>query len=432
VSVVDVPYTRRPAQRAFHAAMRAAVVKHFILVWHRRAGKTVALINELQRQAMESTAPRARYAYVAPFLKQAKIIAWDYLVHYSSVIPGVKVNAGELSVDYPNGARVRLFGADNPDSLRGIYLDGVVLDEYGQIPKLLRTEVLLPALADRDGWEVLCGTPKGRNQFYYAVHGDDEWVGAVNDPAWLVNVLRASESGIFTPEQLQHLKRQMGADLYAQEMECDWSVSDKGSFLGRQLEVVRRENRITTVGLSTGIPVITGWDLGIGDATSIWFAQVAASELHVIDYYESTGEGLAHYAKVLQDKGYLYGKHFFPHDAAARSKQTGITYEQMANKLGIRPSSIVPIGDFDASVEGARQLLANAWFDAEKCKAGIAALDAWRKVFNARMGQHGDEEQHDWASHGAAAWRTLAMAKLGHKLSPRMFEKTTKPRFARM
>lgn len=430
-----VPYVRRPHQRAFHDRMRTAAragVRRFVIVWHRRAGKTVALVNELIRQALESTAPRARFAYVAPYLKQAKIIAWDYLTHYSAAIPGVKVNGGELSVDYPNGARVRLFGADNPDALRGIYLDGVVLDEFGQIPRLLRTEVLLPALADRGGWEVVCGTPKGRNQFYHLVHGDDEWVGALSDPDWSVDVLRASESGVFEPHDLERLKRQMGAEVYAQEMECDWAVADKGTFLGRQLAQARAEKRICSVPVSAGFPVHTAWDLGIGDATAIWFVQDVGPEVHAVDYYEASGEALEHYAKTLQAKGYLYGTNLFPHDAEHRSLQTGLTLVQMAHRLGIRPTRVIPIADFDASVEASRQLLATAWFDAERTKEGIAALDSWRKVYNARMDEHTGAEVHDWASHGAAAWRTLAMARLGHKLSPRMFENQRRPRFARM
>ena len=416
---VVIPYRRRAVQREFHAAI-AGGAKHVVLVWHRRAGKTVALVNELVRSALACPRPNARFVYVAPYLKQAKTLAWDYLRQYTEPVPGREINASELSVEFPNGARVRLFGADNPDALRGIYLDGVVLDEFGQIPRLLRLEVLLPALADRGGWEVVCGTPKGRNQFYYLFHGDDDTVGAVNDPAWVTFVRKASETGILPRATLDHLLKQMGPELYAQELECAWNVADRGSFFGKQLEEARAQRRITRVPLDKGLPVHTAWDLGIGDATSIWFVQKLGPEVRAVDFYEAEGEPLEHYVKMLAGRGYLYGKHFVPHDADHRSLQTGKTLVEMASRLGVK-MTVVPIGDFNAGIEAARQVMGRAWFDAEKCKAGLSALDAYRKVYNARMDEHTSDPVHDWASHASDAWRTFAMAELGNKLSPHMF-----------
>ena len=159
--VVEFDYKPREVFKPFHYRDK----RWSVIVAHRRCGKTVACINDLIRRALMEDKPNARYAYVAPYLAQSKSIAWDYLIRYSQPAL-VKANQAELWVELDNGARIRLFGADNPDALRGLYLDGVVLDEYADMRPRVWGEIIRPLLADRKGWAVFIGTPKGHNAFW--------------------------------------------------------------------------------------------------------------------------------------------------------------------------------------------------------------------------------------------------------------------------
>jgi phage terminase large subunit len=164
VAEIIIPYSPRPQQREVHALMRKA--RFGVIVCHRRFGKTVMGVNELQRGATSCQLPRPRFAYIGPTYRQSKQIAWDYVQFYARPIPNTTPHQSELRVDYPNGGQVRLYGSDNPDSLRGIYLDGAVLDEYGLHPPKTFTEVISATLVDRGGWALFEGTPNGKNQFY--------------------------------------------------------------------------------------------------------------------------------------------------------------------------------------------------------------------------------------------------------------------------
>ena len=180
---ITIPYTPRPIwESVIHPALDSH--RFAVLVCHRRFGKTVGTVNQMLKQALLCKREAPRYAYVAPFRNQAKMIAWEYIKFYSSVIPRRKINESELYIELPtqyanrSGARIYVIGADHPDSLRGGYWDGVILDEYAQIKKELWDEVLRPSLADREGWVCMIGTPKGQNQFY------EMYQLAQREPAW--------------------------------------------------------------------------------------------------------------------------------------------------------------------------------------------------------------------------------------------------------
>lgn len=199
-----------------------------IIVAHRRAGKTVATIRHLERACLQSTRPNPRFAYIAPLYKQAKDVAWQYLRDGAApLVPfGAKINESELRVDYPNGGRVRLYGADKPDSLRGIYLDGVVLDEAADMRPELWSSVLRPALADREGWAVFIGTPKGRDTFY------ERWRDAQAHPEeWYALELRASRTGILKDTELAAAKSAMSESEYNREFECSFDEPDVAQFI---------------------------------------------------------------------------------------------------------------------------------------------------------------------------------------------------------
>src|SRR5258707_11883486 len=182
------------------------------IVTHRRAGKTVACIHDLQGGAMQSDKIRPRFAYLSPFLKQSKAVAWDYLRAVMAPLRGIGASTHdtELRVDYPNGGQVRLYGADNPDALRGIYLDGVVLDEFADMDPRVWSEIIRPALADRKGWAVFIGTPKGRNAFFELCRR------AQSEPGWFSLMLKVSETGLIVPEELALARRDLSEAQYAQ------------------------------------------------------------------------------------------------------------------------------------------------------------------------------------------------------------------------
>ena len=405
--VITLSYQPRQHALAIHRGMDAH--RWGAVVAHRRFGKTVCALNHLQIAALECKHERPRFGFLAPFREQAKSIAWDYLVHYSSEIPGIQARISELSVTYPNGGQVRLFGADNPDSFRGLYFDGLVLDEYGLMPPRIFTEVLRPTLSDRQGWALFLGTPAGKNQFYDVVQQ------AKLDPAWFYAEFKASQTGIIHPSELESARKDMTADEFNQEYECSFEAAVKGSIYGAQLEQAREQNRITTVPYDPMLPVDTDWDLGIGDHMAIWFSQSTKSgEVRLIDYHEASGEGFPYYVQILKTKPYVYGTHWAPHDIAVRELGTGKSRLETAASHGLR-FSVTPritkgeAGEVEEGINAARMLFPRCWFDATKCAAGIEALQHYRRDYNTRLQEFKATPIHDWASHGSDAFRGLAV-----------------------
>lgn len=409
---IVIPYRPRLLQRALHAAI--AKKRWGIVVCHRRWGKTVWAINHLLRAALTEDRPNLRYAYFAPFLKQAKTIAWDYLKHFSRPIPNIEINESELRVDYPRGARIRLLGADNPDSQRGVYLDGVVMDEYAQMSPSMFSEILRPALSDRKGWAVWMGTPKGRNHFY------DLYEQMQRDADWHVALYRASETGILDADELASARTMMSADEYDQEYECSWQAALKGAYFAAELAAARNAepSRIGKVPYQPAVLVDTWWDLGMDDSTAIWFTQDVGREIHAIDYYEATGEGLAHYHDVLeqrkQDRGYRYGRHYGPHDLAVRELGSGKSRVESARDLGLRFEVVPRVERKADAIQAARSLLGHLWIDETRCARGIVCLESYRKEWDDKLQVFRDKPLHDWSSHAADALMTLAR---GHRFA---------------
>lgn len=401
VTDIVIPYAPRPLQKAIHQALETH--RFSVAVCHRRFGKTVLAVNQLQKTALLCEKPRPRFAYVAPTYRQGKAIAWDYMKHYARPIPGVGINESELRIDYPNGGQVRIYGADNPDSLRGIYLDGVVLDEYGLQPPGIFSEVVRPLLADRLGWALFIGTPNGKNQFYDVVQA------AQREPGWFFAEYRASQTHLIAANELESARSQMTADEYAQEWECSFEASVKGAVYAREIVRAREDGRLTRVPYDPALPVDTDWDLGVGDATAIWFSQsLYTGEVRLIDYYEHTGQGLAFYKQVLNDKGYTYGQHWAPHDIEVREMTTAQTRLDVAHKLGLHFAVSPKVNSLEDGIHAARMLLPRCWFDLQKTQRGIECLQHYRWDYNTRIQGFTHLPVHDWASHGADAFRGLA------------------------
>lgn len=221
-AAIVIPYTPRPVQEEIHRALETH--RFCVLVTHRQLGKTVSAVNHLLKKALQNTRKHARYFYVAPFLKQAKMIAWDYLKRYSAPLPQVEICETELCVKLPNGARIWVAGADNPDALRGTYADGVVLDEYAQIKPDVFTEIIRPMLLSRAGWVVFMGTPKGQNAFYELFNRAQKLAQEQPDQ-WWTGVFRADESGVIAPDELAHIKQETPELIFRQEYLCDFTAS---------------------------------------------------------------------------------------------------------------------------------------------------------------------------------------------------------------
>lgn len=415
-AIIHLPYRPRPLQRELHARMR----RFNVLVCHRRFGKTVLSINHLIRAAVTCERERPRYAYVAPLYKQAKAAAWDYLKHYSAPIPAVRKHESELRIDLPNGARIALLGSDNPDALRGIYLDGVVLDEYAQMSSRVFPEIIRPALADRLGWAIFIGTPRGRNAFHelYRMAQSDSESG---DSDWMTDLFPASRSGVLPEKELVAARRVMSEAEYAQEFECSFEAAIAGAYYGDLIAAAEREGRIGRVPWEPRLPVATAWDLGIDDATSIWFCQRAGNELRLIDYYEASGVGLDHYAKILHDRPYAYDAHYLPHDASVRELGTGRSRIETLASLGIR-TRIAPNLGIEDGINAVRLTLPRCWFDRVACGQGLEALRHYRRDRDERGGGFRLRPMHDWSSNAADAFRYLSLAL------PDPLKKRTAPR----
>lgn len=370
------------------------------MVCHRRAGKTVACVADLVLSALATTKQDARYAYLAPQYNQAKDIAWLYVKRLTADIPGVEYNESELRCDLPNGARIRLYGAENESRLRGLFLDGIILDEYADMAPSVWGEVIRPALADRKGWAAFIGTPKGHNAFY------DLWTEAGND--WYRLMLKADESGLISKDELEAARKAMTEDQYEQEFNCSFEAAIRGAYYGKEMKLADDDGRITGVPYDKAADVITAWDLGIGDSTAIWFAQMVGREIRIIDFYESSGVGLDHYVRVLRDKPYLYREHLLPHDAEVRELGTGKTRVETLQSLGLSKIRISPKLPIDDGINAARMMISRCWFDSSKCKNGVEALKQYRTEYDEKRRAFSNRPLHDWTSHAADAFRYLA------------------------
>lgn len=428
---VEINYTPRPQFVPFHNRKE----RFACLVCHRRAGKTIACIHELQRAALRT--PNGRFAYIAPTYTQAKSVAWDYLREAAGpIFPlGAKANASELKVDYPNGSQVRLFGADNYDALRGMRFDGVVLDEYADFDPRAYPEVISPALADSRGFAVFIGTPKGHNAFY------DIWAKAKDKGDWFTMMLKASDSvpvndalaarhgmewavknRLLLSDELARERENKTEEQYNQEFEVSFEAAIVGAYYGKQMAQAQGSKRVTGVGYDAAAQVWTAWDLGIRDATAIWFAQMVGREIHLIDYIEATGQPLEYYVKTLKDKPYVYAGHIVPHDAQAKELGTGKSRLEVLESLGLRNIRVCPHHRVEDGINAVRVILPRCWFDARSCGRGVEALTLYRSEFNYKLGTLQTQPVHDWASHGADAFRYLAMG-LEHFGGPSRFNR---------
>jgi len=402
---LELDYSPRDVFQDFHDRTQ----RWTVVVAHRRCGKTVACINDLIYKALVENKENGRYAYIAPYYSQAKTIAWDYLLRYSKPVMA-KANQSELWVELINGSRIRLFGADAGENLRGLYLDSVVLDEYADMKPSIWGSVIRPLLADRAGSATFIGTPKGHNAFW------EIYNKATKDDGWYVKVLRASQTGLLPQAELEDAAKMMSLDQYEQEMECSFEAAIMGAFFGKEMRVLTDAKRITTVEYDKMFPCHTAWDLGYSDDTAIWWYQVVYGELRILDYHSSNGHQVSYYTDLINSKqqefGYKYGYHHLPHDARAKTLASGgkSIIEQISSKIPLTSLKIVPSLSLQDGIQATRLALMRSWFDAERCHDGIECLRQYQREYDEDKKVFRDKPKHDWTSHGADAFRMLAIA----------------------
>jgi hypothetical protein len=399
---IELDYEPRRAFMPFHERTE----RWACLVAHRRAGKTVSAVNELIRAAAVCASAMPLFAYIAPYRSQAKSVAWEYLKHYARPILA-SVNESDLYVDLVNGARIRLFGADNADAMRGLGFDGLFLDEYADFKPSVWGSILRPALSDKQGWCVFSGTPKGKNQFW------DIYSTAQRIPSeWFCLELPASVSKLLPEGELSAAKAQLSPDQYMQEYECSFEAAILGAFYGTEMREAKDEGRITKVNYDNNVPVHTAFDLGYRDDTAVWFYQVIRDEVHIIDYYAVSGANIDEIAANILSRPYNFGKHYLPHDARAKTLAAAgkSVIEQLAVHFGINSLAIVPDLSVQDGIQAVRKVLPQCWFDADKCSEGIEALRQYQREYDEDKKAFRQTPRHDWCSHPADAFRMLSIA----------------------
>jgi len=417
-NIISTGYVPRTLQAEMHNRFK----RFNVVVAHRRFGKSLCVINEMIDKALTNPLRNPHYAYIAPTYSAAERISWQYFIDYMETIPGFKANIGKLRimVERPAqrdraGAVIRradtitiyLLGAENPDSIRGMYMDGVVLDEYGEMNPVIWGTIIRPCLSDREGWAIFIGTPKGRNSFfemyeYGKAHTDD----------WYTAIFPASNTGIIPEKELASLREEFTEDEFSQEFLCSFTAALTGFYLSKKLADLRVNNRIGDVPHNPAKPVATFWDLGLSDDMSIWFAQLNATHTgyNIIDYMSAPGYTVEWWWKELQKLPYNYVRHYWPHDGGRREIVTGKERWLIAEALGMRNIEVVgrPLKKSDA-IEAIRTILPMCSFDAVKCEKGIFCLENWQREWDSKNKRFKDNPKHDWASHGSDAFSTFAL-----------------------
>jgi hypothetical protein len=396
--VIEIPYKPREHQLKVHELLEG---KRFaVVVAHRRFGKTVAALNHLIREAVLNEKETPRYAYIAPTYGQAKRVAWDYLVKYTTPLGGTN-NISELRVDFW-GRRIQLYGSDNPDSLRGQYFDGVIIDEVGDQNPKIWTDIVRPALTDRKGWCLFIGTPKGHNHF------KELRDRAEKEEGWGLLEFKASETGVVDDTELKAAKNEMGEDKFRQEFECSFDAAVEGSYYGPILNELEEKKHMQEIPREELSRTFTAWDLGMGDSTSIWVAQLVGTEVRLIDYYENHGVGLDHYVKWIKDNDYLKAEHILPHDVRVRELGTGKSRMEMLEESGLEVK-IAPRMGLDDGIQAVRRLLPRCWFNVPKVQTGLNCLRNYRRDYDEKRKIFFERPLHDWSSHGSDSFRYLAL-----------------------
>ena len=391
-----------------------------VCVWHRRAGKDLTAINICACKSQERV---GTYWHMLPTYKQGRAIVWNGKDRggraFLSYFPDELVessNQTEMRLTLKNGSIYQVVGTDNVDSLVGTNPVGVIFSEYSlHDPKAW--DYVRPILTENGGWAVFIYTARGKN------HGYRMKEMASRNPAWFCQVLtvedthREDGARIVTEEDLTAERAEgMSEEMIQQEYFCSFEAPLVGAYYGPQMRAIEIKGQITNVPWEPKLLVDTCWDIGVGDSTSIWFIQRYGMEHRAIDFYENSGEGLAHYAKILKEKPYAYGKHFAPHDIEVREFTSGKARIDVARQMGLR-FTVIAQHEVEDGIETVRNILPQFWFDQQNCERGISGLREYTKEWDDKHKVFRQIPLHNWASHIADSFRYYAMGVKGRRKS---------------
>jgi hypothetical protein len=379
------------------------------MVVHRRGGKTYVCIQDLLGKALTTSrpGPPLRYAYIAPTRDQAKDIAFGYLSEFAGQLPGTEINKADLMTTLGNGATIRLYSGESYERMRGLYFDGVIMDEMGDIDPKAWQAVVRPCLSDYNGWATFIGTPKGRNIFW-RLHTD-----AQQREEWFSLVLRASTSGILNPAELADIKRNTPDHIFRQEYECDFNIGRPGAIYSAELDKAREEKRIAEdVEWFRELPVYTSWDVGAPRNQKVWIFQLCGDRINFLESLSGDEQCAtpAMWSARLLSKRYNFGGHFIPHDAASANGglwDSGLTTAGLANVVPV-PRQVSVWDGINTAVDA----MPRCRFNVGGCADGLDALDSYHSKEERDGVTIKEVTVHDWASHNSDAF-SLAHQAIG-------------------
>lgn len=414
---VRLPYQHEPRdyQIPFWRAMDNGC-KRGLKVWNRRAGKDKTDFNFMVREAYKKP---AGYYYMLPQFAQARKAVWDAIdpatgLKFTDHIPPAlikKINNTEMKVtmytqEKDKESIIQLIGSDKYNNVMGTPPFGVVFSEYS-LSNPAAWDYIRPILAQNGGWALFNFTPRGKNHAY------DLYKMALKNPKWFCQLLTVDDTKSIPYSAIEEERESgMSDDMIDQEFYCSFEGAIHGSYYSKLINEAWKDGRICKLPVEPGVVVDTYWDLGMDDSTAIWFIQRTPREYRAIDYYEANGEGLAHYARILQEKAqrrrWVYGQHTGPHDIRVRELGTGISRLETAESLGLN-FEIAPNMPLLDGIDAVRTVLPKVWFDEEHCKQGIRALENYKKQWDEINRCFKNKPVHDWAEHGSSALRYFAV-----------------------
>lgn len=310
-------------------------------------------------------------------------------------------NASELIVSFDNWSTLSLFGAENPDSLRGLDLKGVIFDEYAQQPSNIYGEIVFPMINANKWWVTWIWTPKGKNSFYKL------YERAVKDDRFYTSLLKYTDTNLLDAEQIADARAEMTEEEFEQEYNCSWQAYMRWSVYGKELAKAFDEWRVKKDIYDETLETYTFWDLWVSDAMTILFVQVLGKEIRIIDSYKNTGYWLDHYAETVNNKPYKYKTHYFPHDIRQRELSTGMSRIETAIKLLGKNCDIVPMNTIESGINAGRLIFKHLWIN-EDLEDFINDISLYQYEWDDKLGEFKKVPKHDWTSHYCDAYRYLA------------------------
>ena len=415
-------YDPRQYQRPVFAAIEQGI-RELLLVWARRGGKDFCSLDIVCMEAMRHP---AQYWYALPQQNQVRKAVWSAVnahtgqrqldMHFP---PEIVKNRKEqdMMLELTSGGTVQFIGSDNPDSLVGSGIRGVVNSEAALAnPRFM--DYIRPMLAESGGWELQNSTPRGMNHFY------DDYVRMQNDPECFVSFLTVEDMQHISERDLERERKKKSKGLFLQEYYCSFLYGMEGAVYLDEMAALNAEGRYTTVDYDRQLPVWVAWDIGFRDYTSLVFFQIAiGGQIRVIDHYQNNGEKLKHYADVIAGKDYTYGEYqFLPHDGASDYVH-GDSISKQLKTLGM-PNKVLPRDpDIRVGIERTAAQMGNVVMDNTRCKDLYSALSAYRYEYDDKLSRFKLKPLHDWAADGSDSFRyALHAVKLGWTQTNRFAE----------